>query len=111
MRIQGTESFPHKWATVIPPRPCPDADCTKSHGGRVVVGADDGVFYLGLTSDLGEGALRLTPEEAFALMDDMTTAIGVMIGLDTSDVLSVMADIEERVRIAFEAAEEEVRNG
>jgi hypothetical protein len=111
MKIEGTENFPNKWETVIPDRPCPDPGCTKKHGGHITVGSDPGQFYIGLVSDLGSGALRLTPEEAFAFADDMSTALGVMLGMDISDVLDVMANIEEQTRRAFDRVEEEVRNG
>lgn len=113
-RVAPTERFPYRWETDVPMKPCPDPGCAKLHGGHVAVGSDaprggkEGAFLLGIVSDLGNGALRLTPEEAMELMDDFAIAFAVMIGMDTSDAIGMLSDIKEDVARAFDEVEKEI---
>lgn len=105
MTRAASKDFPHKWEIEVPMAPCPDSGCGRLHGGHVAVGADPGCLYIGLVSDLGDGALRLTPEQAFEFNDDLTLALGVMIGMDMSDITSLVSDLQFSISEAFEAAE------
>lgn len=107
MKVEGTERFPHKWETVVPMKPCQDPGCNKIHGGHIAVGAEDGKLLLGLYSDLGSGALRLNNEETLSLMEDLSVAIGVMIGLATRDAIGLYTDLSEAVDKAFDTIEGE----